>query len=218
MIGRSLRKLIALLFVVLGGTLVSGSVDITPVIGSPQIDYPAFDFRLPFWPQLVVDWLVVGGGGGLLAALGLLAWSDEPVQAPSLPRTAILGAALFAAIGGLRLAEFLAFGTMGPLHVQQPIFRFAVTQGLISAVVVTLEWIIASSVLAQPRREAFWLAPLTALISTGLAFLALILGIAGTTGLPLLRTFANWSPVIVILAPAAAMLVALARRNNAVAV
>ncbi|HVV70761.1 MAG TPA: hypothetical protein VHI52_04560, partial [Verrucomicrobiae bacterium] len=116
---------------------------------------------------------------------------------------------------GLRLAEFLAFGTMGPLHVQQPIFRFAVTQGLISGFVVTSEWIVASLVLVRNSDRPAWTGPVAALLGVGLGFTAGTLGIAAVTGLPLARTLVNWWPAMVILAPAAALLVALTRRASA---
>lgn len=216
MIGRSLRKLVSLLFIVLGAMFLAGSIDITPVIGSPQVDYPAFDYRLPFWPQLALVWLVMGVGGGLLAALGILGWSNEPVRPPSLQRAAVVAGLLFGFVGGLRLAEFFAFGTMGPLHVQQPTFRFAVTQGLISAAVVTSEWIIASLALARADSRAPWIRSLVALIGAGLGFFAAMLVIAAATGLPLQSTLVSWSPVILILASVAALLVALTRRHDEV--
>lgn len=210
MIGRSLRKLVSFMFILLGAMFVAGSVDVTPVIGSPQIDYPAFDYHLPFWPQLALDWLVMGGGGGLLAALGILGWSDEPARPPSLQQVVVLAGALFGSVGGLRLADFFAFGTMGPLHVQQPIFRFAVTQGLISALVITAEWIVASLLLARVRIASPWIRAVAAIVSVGLGFLAAMLVIAAATGLPLQPTLANWWPVLLILASAAAVLVMLA--------
>ena len=122
---------------------------------------------------------------------------------------------VFAVVGGLRLAEFLAFGTMGPLYVQQPIFRFALTQGLISAFVVTSEWVVASLALAWAHNRLPWISPVVALVGAGLGFGVAMLGIAAASGLPLHQTFANWWPVILILAPAVALLVALTRRPYA---
>ena len=153
MLGRSLRKPISALLMMVGALLVSGLVDMTPMIGSPQIDYPSFNLELPFWPQLALNWVAVGGGSILLVALGMLAFSDEPVPTLSLARTAVVALSWFSVISGLKLASFLAWGTMGPLNVQQPIFRFALTNGLVSAALVTLAWLAASRATSKCQRR-----------------------------------------------------------------
>lgn len=214
MIGRSLRKLVSLLLLLLGAMFLSGVVDITPEIGAPQIDYPGFDYGLPFWPQLALHWVFLGGGGALLAALGMIAWSDEAIGGPSLRRTAFIGVSWFLITGGLRLAGFLAWGTMGPLHVQQPIFRFALTNGLISAAAITGAWFALSFVLSRSY-SAPWRRGSVALVGTGAGFAAVMLAIAAATGLPLRPIIANWWPYLAILAPAAALLAALTVRAEA---
>jgi hypothetical protein len=145
----------------------------------------------------------------------MLAWTDRPVRAPDLRRVAWAGAWLFAAIAAQRLAEFHVYGTMGPLGVQQPIFRLALTNGLVSAAVIILAWIGASLVLARPRRRVPWFRPAWTLAGTAIVCLAVILGVAVAAGLPLQRTFAYWWPAIPFLAPAAALLVALTGRRAA---
>lgn len=208
MIGRSLRKLVSLFLLLLGAMFVSGVVDITPGIGAPQIDYPSFDYRLPFWPQLALHWVALGGGGALLAALGMIAWGDEATRAPDLRRTAFVGASWFLITGGLRLAGLLAWGTMGPLHVKQPIFRFALTNGLISAAAITAAWVALSLALSRAW-SAPWRRSAATLVGTGAGFAAVMLATAAATGLPLRPIIANWWPYVAILAPAAALLAAL---------
>lgn len=214
MIRRSLRKLVSLLLMLLGAMLLSGVVDITPKIGAPQIDYPGFDYRLPFWPQLALHWVALGGGGALLAALGVIAWSDEATRAVALRRTAFIGASWFVIIGGLRLASFLAWGTMGPLHEQQPNFQFALINGLISGAAITGAWVALSLVLSRAW-SAPWPRSGAALVGTGVGFTALMLATAAATGLPLAPIIANWWPYIAILAPAAALLAAMTVRAEA---
>ncbi|MDP2765421.1 MAG: hypothetical protein Q8O54_11370 [Brevundimonas sp.] len=217
MFGRSLRKLISALLMMVGALLLSGQVDMTPVIGSPQIDYPAFNFELPFWPQLVLSWVVIGGGATLLVALGMLAWNDEPVPALGLARTVIVAVSWFAVIAGLQLASFLAWGTMGPLNVQQPIFRFALTNGLISAALITLAWFFAGRILRKlpnpgPWRRGSWM-----LIGTGVGFSTAMLVIAIATGLPIPSLVSHWWPLIMIISPAAGLLSSLTWRGSAAA-
>lgn len=214
MIARSLRKLVSLLLMLLGAMFVSSVVDITPEIGAPQIDYPSFDYRLPFWPQLALHWVALGGGGALLAALGVIAWTDEATGRTDLRRTAFVGASWFLIIGGLRLAGFLAWGTMGPLHVQQPIFRFALTNGLISAAAITGAWVALSLILGRARSPP-WRRSGAALLATAGGFSAVLLATAVATGLPLRPIIANWWPYLAILAPAAALLTALTVRGEA---
>jgi len=214
MIGRPLQKVVSLLGMLLGGIFVSGVVDITPEIGAPQIDYPGFDYDLPFWPQLALYWVAIGGGGALLAALGMIAWSGQATQSPGLRRTAIVAASWFSITGGLRLAGFLAWGTMGPLHVQQPIFRFAVTNGLISASAITAAWVALSLALSRVW-SAPWRRSGAALVATGVGFAAVMLATSAATGLPLRPIIANWWSYIAVLASAAALLVALTVRADA---
>ena len=214
-LGRSLRKLVAILFVILGAKLVSTMVDTTPFLGSPQLDYPAMNTDLPFWPQFALLWVIIGLGGGLLAALGMLAWSDEAIEAPNLPRAITIAAASLVLVAGFQLAGFLANGTMGPLYVQQPIVRFALVNGAITSVIITLAWSAAcvvvgriSSGLGKP------MAFVVSLTGTGLTIVSLILGIALSTGLPPGLTLAWWWPGALILAASVALLVALVPRPD----
>lgn len=213
MLGRSQRKPFSGLTIVVGAFLVSGLVDTTPMIGTPQVDYP-FNLDLPFWPQLALAWVAIGGGASLLAALGMLAWSDEPVAPLSLARTAVVAASWFAVISGLKLASFLAWGTMGPLNLQQPIFRFALTNGLISAALVTLVWLAASRALqcandVGPWRRGAWM-----FVGTTAAFSLAISALAIGTGLPWQPTAAYWWPFIVIIGSAAGLLASFTWRSG----
>jgi len=214
MIGRSLRKLVSLLLMLLGALFVSGTVDITPIIGAPQIDYPGFDHRLPFWPQLALHWIGVGGGGAVLVALGMLAWTDVANLAPSPRRAAVVYVSWLALIAGVRLASFLAWGTMGPLHVQQPIVRLALANGLISATTIALAWVLLSLALARASGTR-WRRGVSAFIGTAAGLAAVMLGITVATGLPPRPIIMNWWPYIVILAPAVALLAALTVRLQA---
>jgi len=211
MIAHSLRKLVSFLLLLLGAMFVSGAIDITPVIGAPQIDYPSFDYRLPFWPQLALHWVAIGGGGALLAALGMIAWTNEVGRDPGLRRTALIGASWFVVVGGFRLASFLAWGTMGPLHVPQPIFLFALTNGLISAAAITGAWVGLSLALSRAWSGP-WRRSGAAFVGTGAGFATVMLAIAAATGLPLRPIISNWWPYIAILAPAVALLAALTAR------
>lgn len=214
MLVRAFRKLFSALSMVIGALLVGALVDMTPMIGSPQIDYPQFDFDLPFWPQLALEWIVVGGGGVLLAALGMLAWSDQPVPVLSLGRTATAAASWFAVISGLQLAKFLAWGTMGPLNVQQPIIRFAITNGLICAVLITLAWLAASRALQGLGEIGPWHRGAWMLVGASAALSLAIPAIGITTGLPLKPLTAHWWPFIVIIGPAAGLLASLTWRGR----
>jgi|GEM_PF-1881179 hypothetical protein len=206
MSGHTLRKPVSALLVIVGALLVSTQVDMTPVIGAPQIDYPGFNIYLPFWPQLALSWIALGGGGVLLVALGMIAWSDAPVARLSVARAAMVALSWFVVIGGLKLAGFLTGGTMGPLTVQQPILRFALTNGLISAALITSAWFVASQALQAavnvgPRRRGLWM-----LVGASATFSAAILALALLTGLPLQPLAAHWWPFIVIIGPAAGLL------------
>ena len=214
MLGRSLRKPISALLMMVGALLVSGLVDMTPMIGSPQIDYPSFNLELPFWPQLALNWVAVGGGSILLVALGMLAFSDEPVPTLSLARTAVVALSWFSVIGGLKLASFLAWGTMGPLNVQQPIFRFALTNGLVSAALVTLAWLAASRALQSVKDVGPWHRGAWMLAGTSAMFSLAILGLALGTGLPLPPLAVYWWPFIAIIGPAAGLLAAFTWRSR----
>lgn len=214
MLGRSLRKLFSALLMVVGALLVSGLIDKTPMIGSPQIDYPSFNLDLPFWPQLALDWVAIGGGALLLAALGMLAWNDEPVPLLSPGRTAVVAASWFAVISGLQLASFLAWGTMGPLNVQQPIFRFALTNGLISAALITLVWLAASRALQSAKDVGPWRRGAWMLFGTSAAFSLAIFALAIGTGLPWQPLAAYWWPFIVIIGPAAGLLASFTWRSE----
>lgn len=214
MLGRSLRKLFSALFMVIGALLLSGLVDMTPMIGSPQIDYPSFNIDLPFWPQLALNWVAIGGGAILLVALGMLAFSDEPVSPLSLARTAVVAVSWFAVISGLKLASFLAWGTMGMLNVQQPIFRFALTNGLFCAALITLAWLAASRALQSAKNVGPWRRFSSMLVVTSatssLAILALVLG----TGLPLQPLATYWWPFVAIIGPAAGLLASFTWRSR----
>lgn len=214
MLGRSLRKLIATLLMMVGALLVSGLVDMTPVIGSPQMDYPSFNLDLPFWPQLALQWVAIGGGAILLVALGMLAFSDEPIPTLSLAYTAMVAVSWFAVISGLKLAGFLAWGTMGLLNVQQPIFRFALTNGLISAALVTLAWWAASRALQRAKNVGPWYRGASMLVGASATFTLAILALALATGLPLQPLAAYWWPFIAIIGPAAGLLAALTWRSS----
>ncbi|AYG94123.1 hypothetical protein D8I30_02165 [Brevundimonas naejangsanensis] len=214
MLGRSLRKLISAVLMMVGALLVSGLVDMTPMIGSPQIDYPGFNPYLPFWPQLALNWVAIGGGATLLVALGMLAWSDEPVPTLSLARTAVVPVSWFAVISGLKLAGFLAWGTMGPLNVQQPIFRFALTNGLISAALITLAWLAARRAIQSAKNIGPWLRGAWMLVGTSATFSLAILALALGTGLPLQPLAADWWPLIAIIGPAAGLLAFFTWRSN----
>lgn len=213
MLGKSFRKLGALLLLLIGVMFVRSVIDATPVIGSPQIDYPGFDFDLPFWPQLGLHWLLFGAAGGLLVALAMLAWSDEPPGRPGLRRVAMVWTLWVAAVSGFQLANFLAWGTMGPLNVQQPIFRFALVNGLISATVITLQWTLASALLWRAVRDVS--AFKSAAVGFGLvfaSFTSVALAVMVLTGLPPLRLLGDLLPAVAILALATALLVGLTPR------
>lgn len=214
MLGRSLRKLFSALFMVIGALLISGLVDMTPMIGSPQIDYPSFNIDLPFWPQLALNWVAIGGGAILLVALGMLAFSDEPVSPLSLARTAVVAVSWFAVISGLKLASFLAWGTMGMLNVQQPIFRFALTNGLISAALITLAWLAASRALQSVKNVGPWRRFSSMLVVTSATFSLAILALALGTGLPLQPLATYWWPFIAIIGPAAGLLASFTSRSR----
>lgn len=214
MLGRSLRKLISALLMIVAAQLISGQVDMTPVIGSPQIDYP-FNYELPFWPQLIVSWVAVGGGSALLVALGMYAWGDEPVPVLSFARTAMVAVSWFAIIGGLKLAGFLAWGTMGPLYVQQPIFRFALVNGLISSALVTLMWLGAGLALRAAARLGPWRRGAWIGVGTGATFSAAILAAVLVTGLPLPPQIAFWWPFIAFLGSVSGLLASLTWRGVA---
>lgn len=214
MLGRSLRKLFSALLMAIGALLVSGLVDMTPMIGSPQIDYPSFDIDLPFWPQLALNWVAIGGGAILLVALGMLAFSDEPVSPLSVARTAVVTVSWFAVISGLKLASFLAWGTMGILNVQQPIFRFALTNGLISAALITLAWLAASRAFQSAQNLGPWHRGAWMLVGTTATFSLAILTLATGTGLPLQPLAAYWWPFIAIIGPAAGLLASLTWRSR----
>lgn len=199
---------------VIGALLVSGLVDMTPMIGSPQIDYPTINLDLPFWPQLALSWVAVGGGAILLVALGMLAFSAEPVSPLSLARTAVVAVSWFAVISGLKLASFLAWGTMVTLNVEQPIFRFAFTNGLISAALITLAWLAASRALQGAKNVGPWHRGAWMLVGTSATFSLAILALAIGTGLPLQPLAAYWWPFIVIIGPAAGLLASFTWRSR----
>ena len=213
MISRSLRKLAALSAIIVGVMLVRGLVDATPVIGSPQIDYPGFDRSLPFWPQQILAFGVMGAGGSLVAALGMLAWEDEGIPAPNLRRIAQIGAMTFSLAAGLQLALFLALGTMGPLNTQQPILRFALTIGLASGLVIVTAWIFAAWMLGRRRSRTQGPSRFFVPVATMcMALMAFVVVTALFAGLPLLPVAAFWWPAIPIFAVPAALLVALILR------
>lgn len=215
MLGRSLRKSISALLIMVGALLVSGLVDMTPMIGSPQIDYPSFNPDLPFWPQLAFNWVAIGGGGILLVALGMIAFGDEPAPTLSLARTAVAAVSWFAVISGLQLASFLAWGTMGPLDVQQPIFRLALTNGLVSAALVTLAWLAASGALQSAKDVGPWHRGAWVLVGTSAMFVLAILGLALGTGMSLRSLAAYWWPIVATVGPAAGLLASFTWRSPA---
>lgn len=216
MISRSLRKLAALSGIIVGVLLVRGLIDATPVIGSPQIDYPGFDPNLPFWPQQILALGVLGGGGGFIAALGMLAWEDEGIPAPNLRRIVVIGAMTFSLVAGLQLASFIALGTMGPLNTQQPILRFALTNGLVSGLFIVTAWTFAAWMLRRWRSRmqgpSRFILPIASIC---LALIAFAVVSALFAGLPLWPVAAFWWPAIPIVALPAALLVALIIRPEA---
>ena len=96
-------ELIALLAVILGAKLVSTMVDDTG-FGVAPAGLSGLYMDQPFWPQFALLWVVVGLGGGLIVALGLLAWSDEAVERPGWRRAAIIAVACLVLIAGFQLA------------------------------------------------------------------------------------------------------------------
>jgi hypothetical protein len=213
LMGRSLRKLIALLFVLLGAQCVRSMVDMTPWLGSPQLDYPVFDLDQPFWPQLALLWVMMGVGGGLLTALGILAWSDEPIERPGGLRTFIIAAACFVLVAGIQFAGFVAYGTMGPLHVQQPVLRLALVNGAVSSLVITVMWSLACVVVGGANRALSRpKVVLASLAVVSAAALAVIIVIALATGLLWRAMVGWWWSGALFLGMAAALLTALVPR------
>lgn len=206
MFGRSLRKLFAALSMALGALLVMAIVDVTPVIGSPQIDYPSFDVDLLFWPQLALLWVAYVGGGILLAGLGMLAWSNEPTARVSLAQTVRAAVFWFAVISGVKLASFLAWGTMGPLDVPQPIVRFALTNGLISAALITLAWLAAGRALQGLKTVGPSRRGVSMLLVTSATFSLAIIALALGAGLPMEPLIAYWWPFVAIIAVVSGLL------------
>ena len=148
------KRTICLVFMLLGGGFVSNEVDITPIIGSPQIDYPDFNPAWPFWPQLLASWFVFGVGGALAAALAMAFWTGDATPLPDWRRLGRVWATWFALVGGLQLAGFLAGGTMGPLGAPQPIVRFALANGAVSASTITGAFWLVRTVVGLSRAHA----------------------------------------------------------------
>jgi len=214
MSGYSLRKLLSLLLILVGANLVSTMVDITPVIGSPQIDYPGFDYALPFWPQLSIHWVLFGLGGGLLTTLALVAWSDEAIQTPTPARLALVWASCFAVISAVHLAGFMVFGTMGPLHVQQPIFRFALTNGLMSATLIAIPWLLICAGIARFGRRPLALKQVAgAGAATAIAGVVAVILLSSATGLPVLKMLNFWWPAFIVLSAITALLLGIYGRG-----
>jgi len=122
-----------------GGGMVSGAVDATPVVGSPQIDYVGINLHGPLSAQyvgLLSVFAVMEIVGGLLAAVGMIMFLDKRAAGPTWRRLSSIWGAWAIPIACARLLEFLAFGTMGPLGVRQPVVRFALVNGALSATII----------------------------------------------------------------------------------
>ncbi|NBB53426.1 hypothetical protein GVN24_34680 [Rhizobium sp. CRIBSB] len=201
---RPVQRIISGVVAAMAALTLSSLVDMTPVIGSPQIDYSAFDIDLPFWPQLALWWVVIGIGGSFLLALAMLAWDEKP----SLPlaRAAVVAALWFGAISLVKLATFLAWGTMGPLGIQQPVFRFALINGLISAALITLVWLLVGHALQRIGSVSPWRRAAMALIGSTTVLLLAIIALALWTGLPLQPVIWFWGPPVAVVGLVAALL------------
>lgn len=206
MIERLPQKLVSALLGLLGALIVSNMVDMTPVVGSPQIDYPSLNYKLPFWPQLALAWTVIGLGGALITAIGMAVWVEGPANGLNGRRTALIAATWFVILAGTTLAGFLRYGTMGPLYVQQPIFRFALVNGLVSTAVITAMWGAVSLTLVRWSRLTPMRRAVEAFIGVWIGFGLAVLMIALVTGLPALSTVLHWWPAIAFLACTIALL------------
>lgn len=196
------RRLVALLFMVIGSSLTAATVDITPLIGSPQIDYPAYNFSWPFWPQLAIQWLLVGLGGGLIAASAMDLWpaDNQPLTGG---RLAMVWCGWFAFRAGLSLLGFVIFGTMGPLGMPQPIFRFALVNGAVSATVIAAAYLFRHRLSAPGRRR---LHPVTVLIAAIFVESSIVLGVSLVGRLPVLDALERFWPFGAIVAVSLAIL------------
>jgi hypothetical protein len=154
---RWVRKVLASLVMLIGAGPVSGAVDKTPIIGSPQIDYPGIDLHGPLWAQYVelcAVLAVMAIVGGLLAAAGMIVFSDTRPATPTWRRLRFVWTAWAIPIACLWLLNFAAFGTMGPLYVPQPIIRFALVNGVLSATIITATWAATCVLLERLTRYA----------------------------------------------------------------
>lgn len=212
MIRTGLRRIAALLLTLLGAMMLRAVVDATPVIGSPQIDYPGLNIYWPFWPQFAVLWVTLGLGGGLLAALGPAAWSGKPLPVGDLRHLARLWAIWFAVIAGAGFAMFLAYGTMGPLGVPQPILRFAVVNGAVSATVIAALHELVGRWLRRmaPGRPA-WRDAIEILVIAMAAYACIVLVIVVAGRLPLRQSLAIYLPAAAYLTSAVTLLAVLTR-------
>jgi len=131
------RRLIAVIAVGLGAVGGAQLIDTFPVIGSPQIDYPHYNFDWPWEAGFALD-VVLVVASFLWGALGLRAWDGHlPMKPPQPAFVWAYGIATFAAVTGYRYGMFVEYGTMGPLGVPQPILRFALVEGLVCAALST---------------------------------------------------------------------------------
>ena len=140
----------AVIMIVIGGGQVSNAIDVTPVIGSPQIDYPGFDPLGPLW-KLYLMLATIAFVAGLLAAFGMITFAGKRGPPATWRRLRLAWLAWLIPIAGLRLLEFTAFGMMGPLHVPQPIIRFALVNGVLSATIIVSLWAAIRALPLQPK-------------------------------------------------------------------
>lgn len=136
------RRIACALLSGFGILLVSSTVDRTPVIGSPQFCGTGvfIDRDAPVWSQFALYALLLAGGGAVIAAIALHAWSNRPVVGPRWRRTLMVAMITAPCVGALMLAQFLAWGTQGPIGQPQPILRFAAINGVISGLLLGLAY------------------------------------------------------------------------------
>jgi hypothetical protein len=210
--GRAARRLIGVVAMLLGGMMIRGMIDATPLIGSPQIDYPGLNLDWPFWPQLALQWLTVGLTAAVVVALGMTAWSDGQ-NGPTLKRVALVWAAWFTMIALASLLMFMTFGTMGPLHVQQPIYRFSLINAALSATLIATIYCLVCLVLHRTSALGGTAIRATVAFFVTAAFFSLaVVTIAVPSGMPLGRVFGYFLSGIAVFAAAISFLVAIQPR------
>lgn len=165
----------ATFLIVVGLHAISTVVDVAPYLGTPQIDYPAFDIDLPFWPQFLFGYGGPGLAGAFVAALSLYRLSATI----SLPR---LGVIICGAVTAGRLGWDASLYPL-PWSAAETLWRarHAAVNGLASAAVVVICYGVVRLLLGRTPRSPPWFRFLTWSASTASLFLATaaILDLAG---------------------------------------